>query len=168
MAASALEEIQAAVDDVRMPNQNSRIFKKECMFSFDNPFTPTGTPLPCRRLFVLLVSASGVWVVGGLAAAHALPFGFEERVCVTSRSLAPWVWATNPDKPTVASSAGAGIYTSLNSWQCFGDAYLARDHERTGHRLYLHQRWEKVRPCLSSRKGQGLDYLGGGAVRVFR
>lgn len=36
-----------------------------------------------------------------------------------------------------------GLYTSLQTFQSFGEAYVDLDHERTGNSLYLHRRlWE--------------------------
>lgn len=40
-------------------------------------------------------------------------------------------------------SAG-GLYINLNTWQAFGQEYVALDHNRTGNRLYLQETWHKA------------------------
>ena len=38
-----------------------------------------------------------------------------------------------------------GLYISLSSWQGFGRDYVQLDSQRSSNRLYLHERWTKVR-----------------------
>lgn len=40
-------------------------------------------------------------------------------------------------------SAG-GLYVNLHTFQGFGEAFLALDHEKTGNALYLHEVWHKI------------------------
>ena len=37
-----------------------------------------------------------------------------------------------------------GLYVNLNSWQGYGRAHVGRDVERSGSKVYLHQRWKQV------------------------
>ena len=37
-----------------------------------------------------------------------------------------------------------GLYTNLNTWQSFSHQYVKLDHERTGNKLYLHQKWKRI------------------------
>lgn len=37
-----------------------------------------------------------------------------------------------------------GLYVNLNNWQGYGHAHVGRDVERSGSKVYLHQRWKQV------------------------
>ena len=41
-----------------------------------------------------------------------------------------------------------GLYINLNTFQAYGEEYVALDLQRTSTRLYLHETWHKV--CCSA------------------
>jgi hypothetical protein len=45
--------------------------------------------------------------------------------------------------------SSGGLFVNLATWQAYGADYVRLDHERSGSRLYLHEKWTKVR-CLYS------------------
>ena len=77
---AALEVVRAAMKQapVRTPQSHDRVYKEECMFSFDTALSP------------------------------------------------------------------GGLYLNLATWQSFSEKFLALDRERTGNRLYLHEKAHKV------------------------
>ena len=51
-------------------------------------------------------------------------------------------------------SAG-GLYLNLSTWQAFSERHLPLDAERTGNKLYLWEKWHKVRPADAAKdRGQ--------------
>ena len=94
-----LDGVRAAMKQapIRTPQAHDRVYKEECMFSFDTALSP------------------------------------------------------------------GGLYLNLNTWQSFGQKFLGLDRERTGNRLYLHEKAHKV-PVRSACK----DMISEGAWgRVF-
>lgn len=73
-----MDAVLEAVPTVRVPFQRDRVYKDECMFSFDTPESP------------------------------------------------------------------GGLYTSLTTWQSFGEDYVDIDFSRNGNCLYLKQVWKRI------------------------
>ncbi|CAD7697819.1 unnamed protein product [Ostreobium quekettii] len=73
-----LDLVRKHMSTVRTASHYDKVYKDECMFSFDTPFSP------------------------------------------------------------------GGLYINLNTFQGFGEEYVALDHERTQNALYLHEKWHKV------------------------
>ena len=38
-----------------------------------------------------------------------------------------------------------GLYVNLHTWQAYGADYVRMDAQRSSNRLYLHEKWTKVR-----------------------
>lgn len=79
MSISALlPVIRSQFGGLRLPTARDKVYKDECLFSFDSPFSSTG------------------------------------------------------------------LYVNLSTWAGFGEQYYLEDAAKTGHKLYLHQKWDQV------------------------
>eukprot|EP00197_Chlamydomonas_leiostraca_P007360 CAMPEP_0202873002 /NCGR_PEP_ID=MMETSP1391-20130828/22444_1 /ASSEMBLY_ACC=CAM_ASM_000867 /TAXON_ID=1034604 /ORGANISM="Chlamydomonas leiostraca, Strain SAG 11-49" /LENGTH=99 /DNA_ID=CAMNT_0049554155 /DNA_START=51 /DNA_END=347 /DNA_ORIENTATION=+ len=75
---ATLALVRAHMRNVKVPSHGDKVYKDECMFSYDTPESP------------------------------------------------------------------GGLYINLTTFQAYGEEFLGLDHQRSGGRLYLHEKWTRV------------------------
>jgi hypothetical protein len=127
---AVLDLVRAGMRGLKAPGHHDKVYKEECMYTFDTPFSSGGLYVNLKTFQVRSVRTRACMLRRTLRRTR------NAARCAVAPLTHAMVCPHTPCRQTY-------VYV-METTQGFGAEFVGQDHEKTGNTLYLHETWTKV------------------------